>query len=175
MSTNPIIQKPGYSEADRLVITHADDIGMCQASIQAYEDLFAFGTLKSGAVMAPCPWFPAAAAMQKRIPACDLGVHLVLTSKWDFYRWCPLTAGITGSSLVDDDGFFPRSDSEVQERGNPDKARAELLAQVQRALQFRINDAFVKILEEEDIGLIGYRKVREAMRQYPSSLGGENR
>lgn len=139
MSTNPIIQKLGYSEADRLVITHADDIGMCQASIQAYEDLFAFGTLKSGAVMVPCPWFPAAAAIQKRVPACDLGVHLVLTSEWDFYRWRPLTAGITGSSLVDDEGFFPRSDSEVQERGDPDEAGAELLAQVQRALQFGID------------------------------------
>jgi len=139
MPNNPIIQKLGYSESDRLVITHADDIGMCQASIQAYEDLFAFGTLKSGAVMVPCPWFPAAAAMQKRNPVYDLGVHLVLTSEWDFYRWRPLTATITGSSLVDSEGFFPRSDPEVQERADPDEAWAELLAQVQRALEFGID------------------------------------
>lgn len=139
MAANPILEKLGYAETDRLVITHADDIGMCQASIQAYEDLFAFGTLKSGAVMTPCPWFPAAAAMQKRNPLYDLGVHLVLTSEWDLYRWRPLTAGVTGSSLVDEEGFFPRSDAEVQERADPAEAEAELLAQVQRALAFGID------------------------------------
>jgi len=139
MSSSPILERLGYSANDRLVITHADDIGMCQASIQAYEDLFAFGTLKSGAVMVPCPWFPAAAAMQERNPAYDLGVHLVLTSEWDLYRWRPLTAGVTGSSLVDEEGFFPRSDSEVQERGDPEEAGAELAAQVQRALKFGID------------------------------------
>ncbi len=134
-----ILKKLGYPQDARLVITHADDIGMCHASIQAYEDLFEFGTLKSGAVMVPCPWFPAAAAMQKRNPAYDLGVHLTLTSEWEFYRWRPLTAGVTGSSLVDEEGFFPRGDSEVQERAGPDEAGAELLAQVQRALDFGID------------------------------------
>jgi hypothetical protein len=77
--------------------------------------------------------------MQKRVPTYDLGVHLVLTSEWEFYRWRPLTAGITGSSLVDEEGFFPRGDSEVQERADPDEAGAELLAQVQRALDFGID------------------------------------
>lgn len=139
MPSNPILRRLGCSETDRLVITHADDIGMCQASIQAYEDLFAFGTLKSGAVMVPCPWFPAAAAMQKRYPAYDLGVHLVLTSEWDLYRWRPLTAGVVGSSLVDAEGFFPRDDPEIQERADPEEACVELLAQVQRALQFGID------------------------------------
>lgn len=139
MNPNPLLKNLGYSNTDRLVITHGDDIGMCQASIQAYEDLFAFGTLKSGAVMVPCPWFPAAAAMQKRNPAYDLGVHLVLTSEWEFYRWRPLTAGITGSSLVDEEGFFPRGDPEVQERADSDEAGTELLAQVQRALAFGID------------------------------------
>lgn len=139
MPANYLQKKLGCSASDRLVITHADDIGMCQASLQAYETLFAFGTLKSGAVMVPCPWFPAAAAMQKHNPAYDLGVHLVLTSEWDHYRWRPLTAAITGSSLTDEEGFFPRSDSEVQDQADPDEAGAELLAQVQRALEFGID------------------------------------
>ena len=139
MNPNPFISKLGFSENDRVVLTHADDVGMCQASIQAYEDLFAFDTLKTGAVMVPCPWFPAAADLQRRIPNADLGVHLVLTSEWQFYRWRPLTARLTESSLVDDEGFFPRSDAEVQERGDPDEAIAELSAQIERALKFGID------------------------------------
>lgn len=152
--SSTFLEKLGYSANDRLVITHADDIGMCQASIQAYQDLFAFGTLKSGAVMVPCPWFPAAAAMQKRNPSYDLGVHLVLTSEWDLYRWRPLTAGVTGSSLVDEEGFFPRSDAEVQERGDPEEAEAELLAQVRRALQFGIDVTHI----DTHMGAVAYPK-----------------
>jgi chitin disaccharide deacetylase len=139
MFKNSILNQLGYSENDRIVITHADDIGMCHASLQAYEELFAFGILKTGSVMVPCPWFPAAAALQARDPAYDLGVHLVLTSEWETYRWRPLTAAVTGSSLVDDQGFFPGSNREVQEKGDPGEVEREVLAQVQRARQFGID------------------------------------
>ena len=139
MTSNPFITKLGFSENDRVVIFHADDVGMCQASIQAYEDLFDFGTLTSGAIMVPCPWFPAAADIQRRIPDADLGAHLVLTSEWQFYRWRPLTARLTESTLVDAEGFFPRTDLEIHERGDPDEAMVELEAQIQRALAFGID------------------------------------
>jgi predicted glycoside hydrolase/deacetylase ChbG (UPF0249 family) len=139
MSANPFIEKLGFTANDRVVITHADDVGMCQASIQAYEDLFNFGTLTSGAVMVPCPWFPAAADIQRRIPNADLGAHLVLTSEWQFYRWRPLTARLTESTLVDDEGYFPRTDLQAHERGDPDEAMSELEAQIQRALAFGLD------------------------------------
>ena len=139
MTSNPYVKRLGFSENDRVVITHGDDIGMCQASVQAYEDLFNFGTLTSGAVMVPCPWFPAAADLQRRIPKADLGAHLVLTSEWQLYRWRPLTARLTESTLVDDEGFFPRTDVQVQERGDADEVMSELEAQIQRALAFGID------------------------------------
>ena len=50
MTHNPIIKKLGYSSTDRLVIIHTDDIGMCHASVQAFQDLWAFGTITSGAI-----------------------------------------------------------------------------------------------------------------------------
>jgi predicted glycoside hydrolase/deacetylase ChbG (UPF0249 family) len=112
---------------------------MCQASVQAYEELFRFGTLTSGAVMVPCPWFPAAADLQRKIPEADLGAHLVLTSEWQFYRWRPLTARIMESSLVDDEGYFPRGEAEIQDKADTDEAMAELEAQIDRALAFGID------------------------------------
>ncbi|MGE5249980.1 MAG: polysaccharide deacetylase family protein [Bacteroidota bacterium] len=139
MTRNPFLRKLGFSEDERVVIAHGDDIGMCQASIQAYEDLFKFGTLKSGAVMVPCPWFPAAAELQRRLPEADLGVHLVLTSEWRFYRWGPVTGPRTASTLVDDEGYFPRTEQEIQTRGDPDEALSELEAQIERALAFGID------------------------------------
>jgi predicted glycoside hydrolase/deacetylase ChbG (UPF0249 family) len=61
MQPNPVLKKLGYSATDRLVIIHADDLGMCQASIAAAVELFDFGLISSGAVMVPCPWFLEAA------------------------------------------------------------------------------------------------------------------
>lgn len=139
MNPNPVLTKLGFSPTDRLVVIHADDIGMCQASLQAYQDLWEIGTLTSGAVMVPCPWFPAAVEMYRQNPRMDLGAHLVLTSEWDFYRWRPLTASINASSLVDGEGFFPRSEAEIQAQADPEEAAAELLAQVERALAFGLD------------------------------------
>ena len=42
---NPTLEKLGYSAQDRVVIIHADDIGMCQASVQAFYDLWDYGTI----------------------------------------------------------------------------------------------------------------------------------
>jgi hypothetical protein len=75
---------------------------------------------------------------QRRIPEADLA-HLVLTSEWQFYRWRPLSARINGSSLLDAQGFFPRREPEIQERGDPDEVMVELEAQIERALAFGID------------------------------------
>ena len=61
MNPNPSLKKLGFSNDDRLVIIHTDDIGICHASVQALKDLWEFGTITSGAVMVLCSWFPAVA------------------------------------------------------------------------------------------------------------------
>jgi len=143
VNPNPVLVKLGFSPTDRLAIIHADDIGMCQASLQAFQDLWENEALTSGSIMVPCPWFPAAAAMYRQNPHMDLGVHLVLTSEWDLYRWRPLTAAVSGSSLVDEQGFFPRSETEIQAQADPAEAEAELLAQVERALAFGLDPTHI--------------------------------
>ena len=161
MKPNPILAKLGFSASDRLAIIHADDIGMCQASLQAFQDLWGNGTLTSGAVMVPCPWFPAAAAMVRQNPSMDLGVHLVLTSEWEHYRWRPLT---DGSSLVDGEGFFPRSVEEIQAQADPAQAEAELLAQFERALAFGMDPTHI----DTHMGAVGHPKFTLAYIQLAS-------
>jgi predicted glycoside hydrolase/deacetylase ChbG (UPF0249 family) len=58
VNPNPVLKKLGFSNDDRLVIIHTDDIGMCHASVQAYTELVEDGLISSGAVMVPCSWFP---------------------------------------------------------------------------------------------------------------------
>jgi predicted glycoside hydrolase/deacetylase ChbG (UPF0249 family) len=134
MEANPVLKKLGFSADDRVVILHADDIGMCQASVSAFADLDAFGIISSGAVMVPCPWFLEAAAYARDHREADLGVHLTLTSEWETYRWGPISTRDPASGLMDEEGFFPPTAEAAQENADPEAAGRELAAQVERAL-----------------------------------------
>jgi predicted glycoside hydrolase/deacetylase ChbG (UPF0249 family) len=139
MQPNPVLKKLGFSNEDRVVIVHADDIGMCQASVQAFSDLWEFGTISSGAVMMPCPWAPVAAEFCQNHPEVDMGVHATLTAEWDLYRWGPLSTRDPGSGLVDRDGFFFRTTQEVHQNADPDSVLVELTQQIQRAQEWGID------------------------------------
>jgi hypothetical protein len=77
--------------------------------------------------MVPCPWFREAVRLAKE-HAIPVGVHLTLTSEWDFYGWGPLTGGRT---LVGEDGRFPKSIEAVRERADPDEMFEEFVAQTE--------------------------------------------
>ena len=139
MHTNPILKKLGYADSDRLVVIHADDIGMCQASVQAFADLWDFGTISSGAVMMPCPWAPAAAEYCRKNPVVDMGVHATLNAEWDSYRWGPLSTRDQGSGLLDSEGFLHKTTPAVHENADPDSVLVELMLQVQRAHEWGID------------------------------------
>lgn len=128
------LERLGFSPTDRVVILHADDIGMCQATLPAFENLLDFGLTSSYAVMAPCAWAGAALEIAGQAQA-DVGVHITLTSEWQHYRWRPLSTLDPASGLLDPQGFFPRRSPEVRASARPEAARAEMAA------QFRLFDA----------------------------------
>jgi predicted glycoside hydrolase/deacetylase ChbG (UPF0249 family) len=134
MKPNPVLRRLGLSPNDRAVIIHADDLGMCQATLAGLEELLDAGIVTSGAVMVPCPWFRAAARFAVEHPKADLGVHVTLTSEWKTYRWGPLTTVDPASGLLDAEGYFPATASAVQDAGDPAAAAREIEAQVARAL-----------------------------------------
>ncbi len=133
MQLNPVLKRLGFSNTDRVAIIHTDDIGMCQASVQAFADLNDFGLISSGAVMTPCPWFLAAAEYAVKNPQADLGVHLTLTSEWEKYRWGPLSTRDVASGLIDPQGYFYQWTAPAKEHGEPGAVQAEIETQVARA------------------------------------------
>jgi len=134
MAPNPFLQKLGYSDNERLVILHTDDIGMCHASLQAFKDLWKFGTITSGAVMVPCPWFPATAQMCRENPEIDMGVHATLNAEWEAYRWSPLSTRDAASGLLDAEGYFHQWQDAVYQNAKPEAVDEEVKAQIERAL-----------------------------------------
>ena len=135
MIGNPVLRHLGFAATDRVVVIHADDIGMCQATLPAFVDLLTAGLVSSGSVMVPCPWFPQAAALQHTCPTADLGLHVTLTSEWATYRWAPLTTRDPSTGLLDQDGYFPRNTETLWQNIDIAAACAEMQAQVARARQ----------------------------------------
>ncbi|MFC1997221.1 polysaccharide deacetylase family protein [Chloroflexota bacterium] len=133
MQPNPVLKKLGFDNNDRIAIIHIDDVGMCQASVEAFADLWDFGLISSGAVMVPCPWFLEAAQFARQHSDADLGIHLTLTSEWDTYRWGPLSTCDTETGLLDGEGYFHHLADHVQDQANPDAVQAELVTQIERA------------------------------------------
>ncbi len=134
MEPNPVLKKLGFSKDDRVAIIHTDDIGMCQASVDAFGEMVAYGLISSGAVMVPCPWFLEIASYAVAHPGVDLGVHLTLTSEYETYRWGPISTRDPDTGLLDDQGCFHRSSEAVWEQADPEAAINELEAQVSRAI-----------------------------------------
>ncbi len=145
MIPNPVLRRLGLKDDDRVAILHTDDIGMCQASVEAFADLNEAGIISSGAVMVPCPWFLHAAEYARGHPQADLGIHLTLTSEWKTYRWGPLSTHDPASGLLDEEGYFYSTDESFQGHANPAAVDLELDAQVQRALQAGIQPTHLDI------------------------------
>jgi len=139
MEPNPVLKKLGLTANDRVAIIHTDDIGMCQASVDAFSDLAEAGIITSGAVMVPCPWFLHAAAYARAHRAADLGVHLTLTCEWQTYRWGPVSTRDPASGLLDGEGCLYHTSADAQKHGDPAAMERELREQVRLALAHGID------------------------------------
>ena len=123
----------GFPADAKLLIVHADDLGMTHsvnaASIQALES----GLVNSGSMMVPTPWFPEIADYARNHPNADLGLHLTLTSERLYLRWSPVASTNRVSTLIDPAGYFFH-DWEPGAHINPVEAELEIRAQIDKAL-----------------------------------------
>ena len=130
-------------DAIRLIV-RGDDFGFCHAANMAVEKVFKEGILTSASLMVPPPWFEEAADICRRNPDFQVGVHTTLTSEWKFYRWKPVLPANEVPSLVDDEGFFhPTKEAFLAGNPRPEEVEAELRAQVERALRYGVDVAYL--------------------------------
>jgi chitin disaccharide deacetylase len=129
-----LAERLGYTRTDRLVIINGDDAGMCLAANQGSLEALEKGLMTSSTVMVPCPWFPALAAYARDHKSLDLGVHVCHTAEWKGYRWGPVLPRTEVPGLVDPDGYLWSSVEEVYAHSNPEEARREGRAQIQKAI-----------------------------------------
>ena len=128
-------EKLGWSPDARVLILHADDIGMCYEANQAAQTYLLAGHISSAALMVPCPWYNEMADWYRNHPDFDLGLHLALTSEWKWYRWGPVAAKQTVPGLLDEDGYLHRSVEGVARSASAAEVETELRAQIEKAIR----------------------------------------
>jgi predicted glycoside hydrolase/deacetylase ChbG (UPF0249 family) len=134
-----LAERLGFDATDRVAVVHADDIGMCHAANLGAFQTLREGPMTCGSIMVPCPWFQEAVDLAKENPGLDLGVHLTLNAEWPHYRWGPVAGRSAVPSLLDDQGFLPRTSIETVQRAKPEEVEVELRAQVEMALDAGID------------------------------------
>ena len=73
------------------LVIRGDDMGFSHSGNMALIKCYKEGIEKSIEVIVPSPWFPEAVTLLKENPGVDVGIHLAITSEWDYEKWRPLT------------------------------------------------------------------------------------
>ena len=138
-----LVERLGHPPTARLLMIHADDVGMCRSVNRTSIHALTEGSVSSASAMVPCPWFPALAAWLGENPQADVGLHLTLTSEWRHYRWGPVAPAAEVPGLVDPDGFLWRRVEDVVAHAKPREVEREIRAQIARARHFGMRPTHV--------------------------------
>jgi predicted glycoside hydrolase/deacetylase ChbG (UPF0249 family) len=132
-------EKLGYPKDTKLLIIHADDLGVSHSQNEGTISAIEKGTVRSASIMVPCPWFSEIAAYAVAHPKADFGLHLTLTSEWKYYKWGPLSGRNEVPGLINKNGFLYDDVDSVYKMAKLDEIEKELRTQIEKAKQFGID------------------------------------
>lgn len=119
----------------KLLILHADDLGMSHSANRATLKAIEAGVVSSASIMMPCGWVSEVVEWAKKHPEADLGLHLTLTSEWGTLRWRPVAPADKVKGLIDPLGYMWSSVEQVVRHASPQEVELELRAQIEMALK----------------------------------------
>ena len=135
---NNLSELLGYKKNDKLLIIHADDLGLSNSVNQASFEALNNKYVNSASVMIPAPYSNEVADYFKENPDIDLGLHLTFTSEWKDYKWHGISQKDSIPSLINGNGNFFEKKKEVIKNSNPQDIRRELQAQIDYAISIGI-------------------------------------
>jgi len=137
-NTKNLAEKLGYDRNAKLLIVHADDMGLSHSTNSAVIEAFQKGGITSGSIMVPCPWFPEIAEFAKNNPKLDIGIHTTLTSEWDTYFFDGVLPSTSIPNLLNTNGYFYSSVEDFAKHANATEVENEIRAQIEKALAFGV-------------------------------------
>src|SRR5437868_7570252 len=132
VAQSTVAQRLGYPANAKLLMPHADDLGVAHSVNVASLDALDRAAVSSASIMMPTPWVTEVAAYARAHPNADLGLHLTLTSEWQTYRWGSVESSDKVPSLLDSAGTLPSEDGPVATAAKPIEVEREIRAQIER-------------------------------------------
>jgi len=133
-----LAEKLGYQTDAKLLIIHADDVGVSHSENRGSINAMKIGMVNSASIMMPCPWVSEIATYAKENPTADFGLHLTLTSEWETMKWSPVASKDSVKSLVNSNGFFYAGCTDFQKNAKIEEVEIELRAQIDQAYKMGI-------------------------------------
>ncbi len=134
-----LVEKLGYSEDDKLLVIHADDLGLEESVNSTSFESLKKNTISSASVIMTTEKITEVAHFSKLNPSLDLGVHLTVTSEWKIHKWGGILYDKDIPSLLNDNNHFYWNKRKFTKFSKLDEVRNELQAQIDLALSMGIN------------------------------------
>ena len=128
----------GHPKDAKLLIIHADDLGVAHSVNDASIAAFEKGGITSASIMVPCPWFLEIAAYAKQHPELDWGIHTTFTAEWKNYKWDAVLPASEVAGAIGPDGYLYGTVQDFAKHATPAEVEKELRAQIERAQAFGI-------------------------------------
>jgi len=152
-------ERLGFSKDAKLLILHADDLGMSHSENAATFYGIEHGSISSASIMMPTPWVTEAANYQHDHPKADFGLHLTLTSEWNYLKWGSVAASSTVPGLLNNHGFLFASVDSVYKSATAAEVEKELRAQIEKAKSLGIDITHLDSHMGTLFGRLDYLKV----------------
>jgi len=153
-----LAEQLGYEKDAKLLIIHADDLGVSHSENSSSISAIEKGAINSAAIMVPCPWFPQIAAYAKQHPEFDWGLHLTITSEWKHFKWDGVSPASEIPGLINDEGYFYESVQQAVKNGTAVEVEKEIRAQIEKAISFGIKPTHLDPHMESLFGSLDFFK-----------------
>ena len=127
-------ERLGFPKGKKVIILHADDIGMCHEANLAAADYLKKDAIQSAAIMMPCAFAAEAIDWSKKHADEDIGLHLTLTSEWENYRWGSVADAKTVPTLFDSEGKLWHEVPDVVIHASAADVEKEIRAQIEKSI-----------------------------------------
>ena len=138
VEVKPLAARLSYPADAKLLIVHADDIGVAHsvnaATFKAFESRPRHVGQHNDSVRVAA----GSRAYARAHADADLGLHLTLTSEWATYRWGGVLGRERAPTLYAPEGYFYPTESEAASHADVREAESEVRAQIERARAFGI-------------------------------------
>ena len=136
----------GFSSDEKLLIIHADDLGLSDSVNDTSIESLLKNTATSASVIMNAEKVQGIADFSKKYPKIDLGVHLTVTSEWKFHKWGGVLSNNDISSLLNSKNNFYLNKRKFTKNSKIKELHDELQAQVDLAISMGINVSHIDSL-----------------------------